>query len=152
MPRLLVVEHDSALGRVVQRMFVPCEVNFELDEGCALAAIVDGARYDMLLCSVGMPQMTGIAFYQALVRLLPTLAPRVIFMSGGLWSQPVIDFFERCRRVVLVKPFGRDEIRAAVFEQLALLGPNLSAPCIRGRLVTYCSRTTSSLDRHGAFP
>ena len=48
-----------------------------------LRRVAAGARYDAILCDLGLPDLSGAAVFRALERQTPQQAARVIFLSGG---------------------------------------------------------------------
>lgn len=52
----------------------------------AIARLSAGESYDVILCDIMMPEMTGIAFHQELTATLPEHAPRVVFITGGAFT------------------------------------------------------------------
>jgi len=48
---------------------------------------------------------TGVDVYEYLSEHAPKLARRVIFMTGGAFTQRAREFLERCPQPVLEKPF-----------------------------------------------
>ena len=84
MPRyILLVEDDASMARALTRLLHR--------EGYILHTAVNGAlalaqlpthRYAVVLCDMLMPTLDGLAFYARLRQDHPSLAPRVIFMTG----------------------------------------------------------------------
>jgi len=49
----------------------------------ALQSIEAGDRYDVILCDVMMPVVTGLELHRRLAERDPDLASRVVFLTGG---------------------------------------------------------------------
>ena len=82
---LLVIDDEPAVGRSIRRALAR-EQGLEV-EGIttaeeALSLIIAGCRPDAILCDVHLSGMSGIGFYNELLKLAPDLAPYLIFMSG----------------------------------------------------------------------
>ena len=58
----------------------------------ALALIESGKRFDMLLCDLKMPRVSGMEFYAALLAGWPEQAARVVLMTGGEYHDRAADF------------------------------------------------------------
>jgi CheY-like chemotaxis protein len=58
-----------------------------------------------------MPEMTGLELYETLVRELPGQAGRLVFLTGGAFSEAAHAFLETTRRPCLDKPFEPEELR-----------------------------------------
>ena len=54
----------------------------------ALALLAAGQCFDVILCDIRMPEMTGIDFHTRLRTDNPAQASRVVLMSGGFTSRP----------------------------------------------------------------
>jgi signal transduction histidine kinase len=80
----------------------------------ALDRVEKGEWFDVVLCDVLMPEMTGMAFYEALVRQAPEQAGRVVFMTGGAFTPAARDFLEQVRQPLLDKPFEAAALVALV--------------------------------------
>ena len=60
--RILVIDDEPLIGVIVQRALRTLDVSACTDAHEALAAIRGGRRYDVILCDLMMPAMTGMAF------------------------------------------------------------------------------------------
>ena len=70
----------------------------------ALARITSGRRFDAILCDLMMPEMSGPQFHQELERLAPEQAQRVIFMTGGAFTEESRTFLSTARNPCMDKP------------------------------------------------
>lgn len=80
----------------------------------ALALISGGERYDVILCDLMMPEMTGMDFYEALGRLNATLSHAVVFMSGCAFTSDARGFLKGVRNQLIKKPFDLFKLRSLV--------------------------------------
>ncbi|MBC7842207.1 MAG: PAS domain S-box protein [Gemmatimonadaceae bacterium] len=113
--RVLVVDDEDIVARGVERA---------LDEGghiqrapsadAALALVLGGERYDVILCDLMMPNMTGMELHDRLVEIAPGQARRMMFMTGGAFTAEARQFITSMDLVLLEKPFGTSELRTAV--------------------------------------
>ncbi len=74
-------------------------------------------RYELIVCDIKMPKMSGIVFYNEVKALNPGLAKKVIFITGDPSSE-TIDFLKETGNEFITKPFKVDKFRARVFEFL----------------------------------
>lgn len=65
---------------------------------------LDAQRYDLIICDLVMPNVGGIAVYQA-VQARPEPRPRVVFLSGYYDAGGYEEFIERVGVATLPKPF-----------------------------------------------
>lgn len=80
----------------------------------ALALIESGKRFDLILCDLRMPGMTGMEFYEKLHETTPEMSRRVIFCTGATFSPEVRQFFDRIPNRILEKPFDPAGVRSFV--------------------------------------
>ncbi len=64
-----------------------------------------GGRFDVLLCDLMMPEMTGMELLREMERNHPHLADRMIFLTGGAFTPESQAFLEAHSRRCLEKPF-----------------------------------------------
>ena len=65
-----------------------------------------------------MPEMSGMDFYDELVRRFPDVAARVTFVTGGAFTPAAKAFLERVKNPVLEKPFSPKQLRDHVERHL----------------------------------
>jgi len=113
--RILVVDDEPMILAAVQRMLSSeHEVEFATTAREAILRVMNGERFDAVVCDVMMPELTGVDLYAEFERLSAELASRVIFMSGGVFSSTAKAFLESVPNVRLEKPFDAPAIREAV--------------------------------------
>ncbi|MFP2909929.1 ATP-binding protein [Pyxidicoccus sp. 3LFB2] len=119
--RLLVVDDEPLVARGVARLLAG-EYSAESTSSAkeALERLSQGERFDLMLCDVMMPEMSGEAFFHQLGEVAPDQRERVVFITGGAFTPEARAFLEslppgRC----LLKPLAADVLRALVREQLA---------------------------------
>ncbi len=122
---VLVVEDEAALGRVLPRLLFPHQVTVVERAADALTRILAGEAFDIILCDIMMPEMTGMDFHRELIRLRPEIARRVVFMSGGVFTPGVRSFLEEIPNRRIDKPLDIDALRRLI--QDALLDPDSRA-------------------------
>jgi PAS domain S-box-containing protein len=118
---ILVVDDDVLVGRAIGRMLSPW--HDVVTRSSAREALDELGRapqgYDLLLCDLMMPEMTGMELHGRLRDLHPALAERTIFITGGAFTPSARDFLARVSNPRLEKPFDADGLRALVAEVLA---------------------------------
>ncbi|HUP20279.1 MAG TPA: response regulator [Gemmatimonadota bacterium] len=115
--RVLVIDDDRAVSSVIARLLEPHH-RVEIAPGCgeALARIEAGQRYDILLCDLMMPNMTGMDLHAELSRAAPDQAERMIFMTGGASTQRARDFLSANPNPRIEKPFDTPTLLALLDE------------------------------------
>jgi CheY-like chemotaxis protein len=116
---VLVVEDEAAIGRTLQRLLVPHRVTVNNRAREALQRITSGERYDVILCDVMMPEMTGMDFYRELRAFDEALSDRVIFMSGGTFTENARTFLDAVPNHRVDKPMNVAKLRVLIEETAA---------------------------------
>lgn len=110
--RVLVIDDEDAVARSIARMLRAAhDVVVETDPRDALARIDAGEPFDLVLCDLMMPAMSGIELFEALAAAHPSVAARVVFITGGAVSQRAREFLARQARPHLAKPFSAESLR-----------------------------------------
>jgi PAS domain S-box-containing protein len=113
--RVLVVDDDPLVGACLKRgLSAEHDVTLARDGRAALELIVVGENYDVILCDLMMPIMTGMDLYDALCEVAPDQAERMVFVSGGAFTPTCRDFVDRVPNERLDKPFDIKNVRAVV--------------------------------------
>lgn len=113
--RVLVIDDEPAVGIALRRLLSrehDVTVVGSAVEG--LAWIEGGARPDVVLCDLMMPEMTGMGFHAALGDVAPALVDRIVFVNGGAVTPAARDFLASVRNERLEKPIDAAELRALV--------------------------------------
>ena len=121
--RVLVVDDEPFICKCVQRILSQehC-VDICHDGSIALENIRQGRRYDVIVCDLMMPQMTGIQLFEVLQTEAPDQAQRMVFLTGGAFTTPARTFLARTPNPVLYKPCETTVLRNTVSRHLASLG------------------------------
>ena len=118
--RVLLVDDDALIGKVVVRSLAGGPEVVALEDGrAALARLLAGERFDVVLCDLMMPDFSGMEFHAALHQVRPDLAAQVIFVTGGAFTPRARDFLASVGNECLRKPFEPEALRRLVAERLA---------------------------------
>jgi len=74
--------------------------------------------FDIIICDMLMPRMSGEMFYWAATRMRPATAQRFIFFTGHQNKPEIEFFFKRVNATVLRKPFQLSALDATMKEVL----------------------------------
>ena len=112
---VLVIDDDPMIGKAL-RMVLDGEhvVTVMTDGKEALELLLGGQSFDVILCDLMMPQMTGMDIYDALSRALPQLLDRVVFLTGGAFTSGARAFLDAIPNQRVEKPFAPQNLRALV--------------------------------------
>jgi CheY-like chemotaxis protein len=111
--RILVVDDEEEIGNLLQDIFYDHEVEVCLD-GLAALEILETKEFDLVLCDLMMPKMTGIELYAACKAKSEALAGRFVFLTGGAFTPQARSFLEEVPLPRVNKPFSQMEIRQQV--------------------------------------
>ena len=118
--RIVVIDDDPIVLSTLRRVLAAeHEVLTFTRAAEALEHVRAGASFDVILCDLMMPQMTGMEFHAALRALRPDVADRVVFMTGGAFTDAARDFLRSVPNPRLEKPFDIDGLLAMVDAALA---------------------------------
>ncbi|HEY6557786.1 MAG TPA: ATP-binding protein [Polyangiaceae bacterium] len=105
--RLLIVDDEPLVARSVARMLR--DYSSTIAGGGAEALALCAQRdFDMILCDMMMPGMDGSEFFAALRDARPELLDRVIFMTGGAFTDQATSFLANHKNRWLQKPVRRE--------------------------------------------
>lgn len=122
-PRLLVVDDEVRIAQSIGRLFSrELRVVSELDGRRALNRLKDDRDFDVIVCDLMMPEMSGIELFDEIRRLSPRLARRVIFLTGGAFTPEATAFLDSVRNPVVEKPFDAAQLRSVIDDVLRRTG------------------------------
>jgi len=117
--RMLVIDDEPALCAVVRRLLRgQHEVVGHTDARAALAMLERDSAFDVIICDIMMPHMSGIEFYQQLRARDSHLAERIVFMTGGAFNASAKQFLRNVPNPVLDKPFETQALHETVAQLL----------------------------------
>jgi two-component system cell cycle sensor histidine kinase/response regulator CckA len=113
--RVLVVDDEvliaNGLGRVLGKEHDVVTLTSARD---ALKKCEAGERFDVIVCDLMMPELTGMDVHQALLELDPEQARRMVFLTGGAFTARASAFLDKTSNICLEKPYDPTNLRALV--------------------------------------
>ncbi len=117
--RVLVIDDERSLLRAVERALGARHEVTAVDSGAeALRRLRAGERFDVILCDVMMPQMTGLELHAHLRHLAAGDDERVVFMTGGAFTARAREELDRLPNRKIDKPFDVAILSAIVSESV----------------------------------
>jgi PAS domain S-box-containing protein len=113
---ILLVDDEPSMVRVLAELLSQHEVTIAHSGREAIARLAVDTSFDAVVCDLHMNDGTGVDVYEYLCQRAPDLARRVIFTTGGAFTQGARDFLGRCPQPVLEKPFDAARLTALVGE------------------------------------
>jgi CheY-like chemotaxis protein len=121
--RVLVVDDEPMIGTTLKRVLSSAHDVTAVTSGeAALAAIRAGGDYDVVICDVMMPVLSGMDVYEAVRATHPASAERFVFITGGVLHEQGRRFLESLPNRVVLKPFDIRAMRELVGQVAARAG------------------------------
>jgi nitrogen-specific signal transduction histidine kinase/CheY-like chemotaxis protein len=113
--RVLVIDDEPAIGLAVRRaLAAEHDVVIAGSGRDAIAQLEQGEAFDAILCDLMMPEVTGMDVYEWLRMQRPELLHRVLFLTGGAFTEVSTEFVRSRDVELLDKPFLTSELRTRV--------------------------------------
>jgi ligand-binding sensor domain-containing protein/signal transduction histidine kinase/CheY-like chemotaxis protein len=122
--RVLVVDDDPLVASSLRRSLArehEVEVMTSARQALEKLAHPETVPYDVVLCDLMMPDMTGMELHEALLARSPLAAGRMVFVTGGAFTPSSQAFLERVGNVRLEKPFEPEKLRELVRSRVLLV-------------------------------
>jgi two-component system NtrC family sensor kinase len=108
---ILVVDDEEPVVRLMARLLGDLGHHSTVaTSGEAALEILSREVYDIILCDVKMPSLSGFAFVAAIRERDPDLADRVIFVTGDTLSPNTRTALEASGNLFLAKPFSIEQL------------------------------------------
>lgn len=111
---VLVVDDDRAVADGVAEVLEDHDVVVVNGGRAALEALHRDRTFDVILCDLMMPDMTGMDLYESIARDEPALAERFVFMTGGAFTSRAQQFLDDVPNARIEKPFHASSLQALV--------------------------------------
>ena len=113
--RLLVIDDEPTLLRSIKlALSATHDLTLCADADQARAHLDQGEAFDLVLCDVMMPGLSGIELYRDVLQTDPALASRFVFVTGGAYAPAAEQFLQSVANPKLIKPFTPRELNDAV--------------------------------------
>ncbi|MEP7126675.1 MAG: ATP-binding protein [Byssovorax sp.] len=114
---VLVIDDEPLVARALARGLRPHRVTTTQSGREALALLAEGKRFDLIVCDMMMPELTGMDVHEEIARLYPDALPHLAFISGGSFTERAEEFLARVTVPLLDKPVDFAKIRALLQER-----------------------------------
>ncbi|MCA9645556.1 MAG: response regulator [Polyangiaceae bacterium] len=81
--RVMIIDDDPMILRSLKRVLNGHDLTLMSGGSEALAHLAEDQSFDIILCDLMMPGVTGMDVYKQLSQVAPDLARRIVFLSGG---------------------------------------------------------------------
>jgi two-component system, NtrC family, sensor kinase len=123
--RILVVDDEKYILDFFVEVFemFPIQVDTAGDGRAAMEKMRVN-DYDLIITDFKMPHMSGKELYEWIKDNRPSLAERIIFVTGDTVSPETRSFFEENRNRFLAKPFKIEDVKEAIQQTLEATATN----------------------------
>jgi PAS domain S-box-containing protein len=122
--KLLVIDDEPLVCRALQRILSPPhEVRVQGSGHGALALLEQEDGWDLVICDLMMPDLSGMDLHAIVAARAPHLAERFVFLTGGAFTPGAREFLERVRNERVEKPFEAAALRELVGHMLKARPP-----------------------------
>ncbi|HEY6880220.1 MAG TPA: ATP-binding protein, partial [Polyangiales bacterium] len=115
---ILIIDDETLAAKALGRMLRDHKVEIA-DHAPTGLALALSKPYDMIFCDLMMPELSGMAVHAAIAREKPEVAARMVFITGGTFTEEARNFASNHGARCLFKPFDSALVKAAVEQQLA---------------------------------
>ncbi len=110
--RILIVDDDRPVAAAIALELGEHDVVVAESGREALEILRTDKAFDVILCDLMMPEVSGMDLYETLRLIDPALQARVVLMTGGAFTRRASTFVSMVEAPVLEKPFEPGQLRA----------------------------------------
>ncbi len=113
--RILIVDDEPTIRTSLRRLLERAHQVTTAASGAEAQALLErDTDFDVILCDVVMPDMTGTDLHEWLVGHDARAAARLVFITGGAFTPRASEYLSRTRNLRVDKPFSGKALRAMV--------------------------------------
>jgi CheY-like chemotaxis protein/two-component sensor histidine kinase len=113
--RVLVVDDEPEIAQLLKEMLFDFDVSIA-ENGQEAIDRWTSEDFDVMVCDLMMPKVSGMDVYQAIQRAAPGDEKQILFITGGAFTPATRSFLETLGGPCLQKPFSPHELRQMVIE------------------------------------
>lgn len=121
--RILIVDDEVSVARTLKALFQnEHDITLASSGSEALMAIETAfdSGFDVIMCDLMMPTMSGMDLFEHIKRARPGLEHRMVFMTGGVSMDGAREFLATSSNLSFEKPFDFDHLREALRRLVAI--------------------------------
>ena len=116
--RILIIDDEAPLRLVMERLLTTHEVVSASSGAEALVILQHDRGFDLILCDLMMPDVSGMDVHHWLVSHDPVLAARLVFITGGAFGPVAAEYLSDAGSLKIDKPFTSSEFKAVVSDRI----------------------------------
>ncbi len=122
--RILVIDDEAGIGDLLNTIFATDHDVVNASSGSeGLKLLAEGGNFDVILCDLMMPEITGMEVFERLKKLRPEMTNKFIFMTGGTFTSHSQEFVKSSFNRTIEKPFKIGALRQLVCEMVTPEAP-----------------------------
>jgi len=110
--RVLVVDDEPNIRALLEQVLSPHEVVC-VSSGKEAIAMLAERSFDVIVCDLIMPHLTGMDVHDYVVANRPEMSKRFVFITGAAFTARAAAFVASMKVPTLQKPFGMNDLREA---------------------------------------
>ena len=114
--RILVIDDERQIRETLVHLLDQHTTTAVADAATGLALLERGETFDVILCDLMMPGMSGADFYDEVARRWPALLGRIVIVTGGAVTPRSTELLARTVNRPLEKPFSTTVLEARIAE------------------------------------
>ncbi len=128
-PSVLVIDDEKMMCDLLSNMLRDdYDVTTFSSSPVARDRLLKPGLFDVVLCDLMMPELTGMDLHAEVQRKRPEQAARFVFMTGGTFTGQASRFLDDIDTPPLMKPFRQGELRSAIERRLQQFAPSAVHP------------------------
>ena len=110
--RILVVDDEPTNLQYLNEVLTKEGHEVEtVDNGGDALKMIRKGEYDLVLLDIKMPGMSGVELHRRIGETVPSLADRVVFITGDVMGSDTMDFLTRIKANYITKPFDVEQLK-----------------------------------------
>jgi DNA-binding NtrC family response regulator len=116
----MVIDDEPSIIASIERVLIAQHhvIGFTSARDALAALVLSKTTPDVILCDLMMPELSGPEFFTRLLAKNPSMAERVVFITGGAFGPSAQEFLDTVNPPLIEKPFRPDDLRKVVAERL----------------------------------
>jgi PAS domain S-box-containing protein len=116
--RILIVDDEAPIRAIMARILRGHETVLASTGENAKQILENDQKFDLILCDMMMPKVSGMDLHAWLLQEIPRLAKQLIFVTGGAFTPRAREYLEKIDNIRLEKPFDVTKFISVVNDQL----------------------------------
>ncbi len=126
--RILIIDDEPLAAKALARILREHRVEIAEHAPTGLKMALENG-YDVIFCDLMMPDMSGMAVHDAVEDKSPETAERMVFVTGGTFTEEARSFAARHAGRCLFKPFDTSLVKNAVVRVFSEMGAAQADSC-----------------------